>query len=123
MAAADSIELRFRIAFDTVWGQDVAVIGPNAQLGENDTARALRLSCSHEEGVLIWQASANLQHASCIEYRYIVVRDSDTVDEEEPQLRSLSLDGGLGHKGLVLLRDQWQVRACMDSIQGASPTR
>lgn len=106
---SSKVTLQFRVAFDTVWGQQVAVTGPGLDLGESDLTRAPRLSCSQEEGAIIWHGQVSAEYASSIEYKYVVVSETGATEEEEPQLRTLMLHESLRDRGLVFLRDSWQV--------------
>ena len=103
------LTLHFKVAFDTVWGQQLAVTGPSLDLGEGDLARAPKLSCGQEGGNLVWQGQVSIQHASRVQYSYVVLGESGSADEEEAELRTLLLHESLREGGNVLLRDLWQV--------------
>ena len=103
------LTLHFRVAFDTVWGQQLAVTGPSLDLGEGDLARAPKLSCGEEGGKIVWQGQVSIQHASRVHYKYTVLGESGSADEEEAQFRTVLLHESLRDGGDILLRDLWQV--------------
>ena len=49
------INLRFRIAYYTQWGQNLMICGSDAQLGSNNIKQGVWMTPHHEGDLLIWQ--------------------------------------------------------------------
>ena len=105
--AHHTIELRFRTAYWTKWGQSLVVIGT----WDGAAKRGHQLSCRHDGDSLVWEGKltipANGDHVS---YKYAVVNEAGEVDVEEGSTRKLMLPKELMEGGAIDLHDEWQVR-------------
>ncbi|HAZ14244.1 MAG: hypothetical protein A2X86_18635 [Bdellovibrionales bacterium GWA2_49_15] len=69
---ASSATLQFSTMQKTVWGQSVYVVGDHPYLGNNDPARALKLS-PHKYPT--WEVRINVQTTSPLHYRFFIKAD------------------------------------------------
>lgn len=113
MAAPDRtrITLRLSVPYPTRWGQTVKVVGSGSSLGGGNAALAPALSCRRHGEQLVWAGAVSVARAAAYTYKYVVVGEDGTVEDEEIRERCLELPSGLQPGAVVDVHDEWQVCA------------
>ena len=105
-----TITVQFRVAYMTVWGQHLVVIGATSELGSWDVSRAPSLNCRHAGEELIWEGQLVIPWHQELQYKYGVVNDKGVVDVTETEPRTVQVPHGLPDAAVVQFFDDWQVR-------------
>ena len=75
------MKITFNIAYNTVWGQQIAVLGAIPELGGGDASKAFRLDYLPEGK---WQKSIHLNPKTpAFNYRYILINDQGEILDED----------------------------------------
>ncbi len=100
--------VRFKIHYQTRWGQQIAVTGNRPELGDGDPARAFLLDYL---GDGYWGADIELEDiAGALTYKYLLLDENEgrrTVEWGAPRRVALG-DGKRG--GILHLKDAWRPR-------------
>lgn len=96
--------IRFSIHFNTKWGEELFITGSSPELGNNEIAKAFKLSYT---GNSIWQGSIKTSslHDRIISYKYFVKNADGSIYYEAGQGRKLAPSSAT--KEITAL-DQWQ---------------
>lgn len=86
------MKITFNIAYNTIWGQQIGVLGSIPELGSGDVAKAFRLEYLPNGK---WQKSINLNPKTPVfSYKYILLNDhGEILDEDWGEERSFDPKG------------------------------
>ncbi len=102
---------RVSVPYATKWGQHVRLV-----LGNEPVARASPLDCQHVGEELVWSAELAWPKASHYTYKYVVVNEAGSVEDEETRPRTVQVPGTLRPGATLQLMDEWQVPFCCRRI-------
>ena len=97
--------------YATRWGQMVRVVGGGAALGDRDMEAAPELACRHIGDRLLWVGEVTVPRSATYSYKYVVVAEGGSVEDEELGDHELQVPAGVAAGALIDVRDEWQVRA------------
>ena len=103
------ISVYFRLAYMTVWGQHIRVLGEHRALGDWDAVKAPALACRHVGEELVWEGQVSLPKVTQIAYKFAVVTADQRVEEIERGSRTVHLPSSLHAGAVISLQDEWQV--------------
>ncbi|GMY19773.1 4-alpha-glucanotransferase DPE2 isoform X1 [Fagus crenata] len=104
-----SVNLSFRLPYQTHWGQSLLVCGSEPVLGSWNVKKGLLLSPIHEGDELIWSGGVSVPSGFGCEYSYYVVDDDKNVVRSEMGMkRKLVLAEGIQDGEVVEFHDLWQ---------------
>ena len=105
------MKISFRIHYQTTWGQQIAVIGNNASLGNLDVQQAFLLKYI---GDGFWEGTISLQASDTIHYQYVLIDEySRILDQEWGALRTIS--SPLKSEIWLFLRDSWRSKHAIEN--------
>jgi hypothetical protein len=78
------VTLLFSIPFNTVWGENVVLVGDEERLGGWEACRGVRLQCHHVGSALVWRARMTLASAHTFRYRYVLVDEQARTSRRGP---------------------------------------
>ncbi|MEZ5040870.1 MAG: 4-alpha-glucanotransferase [Saprospiraceae bacterium] len=105
------MKISFRIHYQTHWGQQIAVIGNNASLGNLDVQQAFLLNYI---GDGFWEGTLSLQASDTIHYQYVLIDEfSRILDQEWGALRTIS--SPLKSEIWLFLRDTWRSKHAIEN--------
>lgn len=93
------------VPYPTKWGQNLRVV-----CNDQAVAQGSPLECQHVGSSLVWSAQLEWSVATHYRYRYVVVNESGTVEDQETRSRTVQLPEGLTSGALLYFTDEWQVR-------------
>mmetsp|Transcript_21771 Transcript_21771/g.37131 ORF Transcript_21771/g.37131 Transcript_21771/m.37131 type:complete len:245 (+) Transcript_21771:2-736(+) len=94
-----SLKLPYRVHF----GQGLAIVGANTELGAWDTARAVRMAWSSGD---MWEAELSLSGAGELEYKYLVLNADGSVSLWKPG-QNYKLAVPATHGTIVAVLETW----------------
>ncbi|MEO1518338.1 MAG: 4-alpha-glucanotransferase [Bacteroidota bacterium] len=105
------MRITFRIHYNTNWGQQIALSGSPAELGQSDPQKAVQLQYLREGD---WQLVLEVDKwPASFDYKYLLINDQGDVLEQEWGIpREVSLDAQLQQ---VIFRDSWRSRHNLDN--------
>jgi 4-alpha-glucanotransferase len=104
------VNLRFKLPFMTVWGQNLMIVGSDPIFGSWNIKQGIWMTPHHEGDVLVWQAFVSVPEAFDFEYRYCLVDEKlNVLKWEAPEKRKLAIPEGLSDGAVVDILDNWQV--------------
>lgn len=104
------VNLRFKLPYMTVWGQNLMVVGSDPIFGSWNIKQGIWMTPHHEGDVLVWQAFVSVPEAFDFEYRYCLVDEKlNVLKWEAPEKRKLAIPEGLADGAVVDILDNWQV--------------
>ncbi|KAE8125116.1 hypothetical protein FH972_019951 [Carpinus fangiana] len=104
-----SVNVSFRLPYNTHWGQSLLVCGSEPVLGSWNVKKGLLLKPVHQGDELIWSGSVAVPSGFGCEYSYYVVDDDKNVLRWElGKRRKLLLPEGIQGGEVVEFHDLWQ---------------
>lgn len=108
-----SVNVSFRLPYNTHWGQSLLVCGSEAVLGSWNVKKGLLLNPVHQGDELVWTGGVAVPSGFGCEYNYYVVDDDKNVLRwEVGKRRKLLLPEGIQDGEVVEFHDFWQVLLC-----------
>lgn len=105
-----SVEVKFVVAYETKWGEAVAVTGSRGLLGAGEVERGVRMKCTHGCHGLLWEACVTVPPRYACDYHYVVVDEqSGAVIRRESGQHQLVVEPGAAGS-CIMLSDHFQVR-------------
>lgn len=98
------------VPYPTKWGQSVRVVRDGEPVAQGSP-----LECQHVGSALVWTAQLEWAVATRYSYRYVVVNESGTVEDEETQPRTVQLPEGLTSGAVLHFTDEWQVPFALET--------
>lgn len=91
------------VPYATKWGQSLRAV-----LNDEANDQGSSLECQHVGSVLVWSTTLTWPLASQYSYRYIVVNESGTIEDQEARSRTVQLPKGLESGATLYFSDEWQ---------------
>jgi 4-alpha-glucanotransferase len=103
------VNIRFKLPYHTLWGQNLMVIGSDALLGAWTVEKGQSMMPHQDGNVLIWQVSISVPDHYQTEYNYVVVDDRfHVLRRESGAPRVLKFPDELPNGSTVEIHDLWQ---------------
>jgi len=100
------LTIKFHIQYHTQWGQQIAIVGNQSNLGSGEPRAAFRLQYSQNGE---WSGSIEVEKEIFLEYRYVVLNElGEILDEEWGKMRTL--DVAEVKLDQVFIRDAWRTK-------------
>lgn len=103
------------VPYPTRWGQSVRAV-----MDDELVAQGSPLECQHVGSTLVWTAQLAWPASSQYSYRYVVVNESGTVEDQETRPRTVQLPEGLAPGAMLHITDEWQDTSDSENILATS---
>ena len=104
------VNVRFKLPYNTVWGQNLMILGSDPLLGTWAVKQGQWMTPHHEGDLLLWQVLVSVPEHFESEYSYCLVDEKlNVLKWEAGNRRVLTLPEGLLSDATVEIHDLWQV--------------
>ena len=108
------VHVLFRVAYETQWGQNLVLCGPNAR---GEPSRGASMRCRHHQDQLLWETTLLIDAKASFRYAYVVVEEEKDVPPKwESGTRTLELPKGIRAGCQVLVQDVWMDNALPENL-------